>query len=74
MAKVVEMTERQAIAEKVLAELRARSGQSPLTTDEMLAFAAKLPGMPPGWSSADDVRELRGPLPDDETAVSDDRH
>jgi hypothetical protein len=46
-------------------ELDARS--SPWTNEELFALLRRVPPlMPPGWSSADDIRELRGPLPEDD--------
>ncbi|HEX2062067.1 MAG TPA: hypothetical protein VHK90_15095 [Thermoanaerobaculia bacterium] len=37
-----------------------------LTPDELLYFVSKMPKMPEGWSSADDIRDFRGPLPEDD--------
>lgn len=46
-------------------ELDARRGT--LTNKEIFALLSRVPPlMPPGWSSADDIREARGPLPGDD--------
>jgi hypothetical protein len=71
MAKTVKDAE-PGTAEQALAELRAAAeGGKPLTFDEWLALRRRLPKieMPEGWSSADDIRELRGPLPEDDPDV-----
>jgi hypothetical protein len=70
MAKTIEeteeMAERRRKAEEVLRELRARPQGKKLTGDELMALISKMPGMPEGWTSADDIRDLRGPLPEDD--------
>lgn len=70
MAKTVEEVEKeeQVIAE-VLAELRALPPGKKLSTAEWFELAKRLPrlgNMPEGWTSADDIREFRGPLPEDD--------
>ncbi|HEX8408674.1 MAG TPA: hypothetical protein VF883_07415 [Thermoanaerobaculia bacterium] len=68
MAKTVEKTERELEpVEDVLAEIRAIPSNS-LSGDEWLAYLRRLPkpDLPQGWTSADDIRELRGPLPEDD--------
>lgn len=38
-----------------------------LTFAEWLEYAKRMPQLvPDGWTSADDIRELRGPLPEDD--------
>jgi hypothetical protein len=39
-----------------------------LKGEEWLAYVRRLPkaNLPEGWSSAEIIRELRGPLPDDD--------
>ena len=70
MAKTVEKDEKdQESVEQVLAELRAIPSGKKLSSEEWLALVQKLPklgDLPEGWSSADDIREFRGPLPDDD--------
>jgi hypothetical protein len=66
MAKVEEMTERERMAAEVLRELRARPRGKKLTGDELMALISKMPEPPEEWTSADDIRELRGPLPEDD--------
>jgi hypothetical protein len=66
MAKALEKAEREAIAEQILKDLRARPEGKPLTGEELISFVSRMPGMPEGWSSAESIRELRGPLPEDD--------
>ena len=70
MAKTVEetaeMAERRRKATEVLRELESRPAGKKLTGDELMALVRKMPGMPEGWTSADYIRELRGPLPEDD--------
>jgi hypothetical protein len=66
MAKTVEKDEKESV-EQVLAELRAIPSNS-LSGEEWLAYVRRLPkpDLPEGWTSADDIREFRGPLPEDD--------
>jgi hypothetical protein len=66
MAKTMEKDEKES-AEQVLAELRALPTGS-LSGEEWLSYLRRLPkpDLPEGWTSADDIRELRGPLPEDD--------
>jgi hypothetical protein len=66
MASTEEMTEQERQAAEVLRDLKARPRGKKLTPDELMAFIRRMPGMPEGWTSADDIRELRGPLPEDD--------
>ena len=70
MARTLEEKERdQEVVREVLRELEAMPPGRKLTGEELLAFLKRLPklgDMPEGWSSADDIREFRGPLPDDD--------
>ena len=69
MAKTAEETEREQVIAEVLAELKALPPERKLTGEEWLALAKRLPklaDLPEDWTSADDIRELRGPLPDDD--------
>lgn len=61
-----EMAERDRKAGEVLREYRERRKDGRLTPDEMMELISKMPGMPDGWTSADYIRELRGPLPEDD--------
>jgi hypothetical protein len=75
MVKVEEMTERERKAAEVLRELNAQPPGQLLTRQELVALLRRMPGMPEGWSSAEYIRELRGPLPEDDPDCSrDDRH
>ena len=68
MAKTAEETEKeQERLEALLAELRALPPGS-LKGEELLSYLQRLPkpNLPEGWTSAEDIRELRGPLPDDD--------
>lgn len=53
--------------EQLLAELRAIPTGS-LSGEAWLSYVRRLPkpDLPEGWTSADDIRELRGPLPEDD--------
>jgi hypothetical protein len=67
MAKTVERTERdQETVREVLAELRALPADAPLSREQILAYLERMPPRPHDFSSADVIRELRGPLPDDD--------
>jgi hypothetical protein len=68
MAKTAQKDEKgQESAEQLLAELRAIPSNS-LSGEEWLSYVRRLPKpvLPDGWTSADDIRELRGPLPEDD--------
>ncbi|HEV7766905.1 MAG TPA: hypothetical protein VGQ76_18035 [Thermoanaerobaculia bacterium] len=56
-------------AKDVLRELEARSGT--LTNADIFDLLAHLPRKPSSWSSADVIRELRGPLPEDDPDFAD---
>ena len=67
MAKTEELTERrQDAVREVLAELRALPAGAALTRDQILSYLARMPERPNDFTSADVIRELRGPLPDDD--------
>ena len=66
MATTGEMTERERKAAELLQDLEALSPDHQLTAEEFLAFVSRMPKMPEGWTSADDIREMRGPLPEDD--------
>ncbi|HYO77091.1 MAG TPA: hypothetical protein VE010_11565 [Thermoanaerobaculia bacterium] len=51
-----------AVAEFVRA-LEAKGPHYKMTLDELMEFARLMPKMPEDWTSADDIREMRGPLP-----------
>jgi hypothetical protein len=70
MAKTAEKTtqDRQAM-EEVRRELQARRGT--LSNEEVFALLQKLPPRPASWTSADVIRELRGPLPADDPDFAD---
>ena len=63
MAKTVE--ENQTVTE-LLRELESMPPGRMLTDDEFEAIVRRMPKMPEGWTSADAIRELRGPLPEDD--------
>jgi hypothetical protein len=67
MAKTVERTDRdQETVREVLAELRALPVDAALSREQILAYLERMPPRPNDFSSADVIRELRGPLPDDD--------
>ena len=66
MAKVDPFTERERKAAEVLRELESHPPGYKMTPGELMAIIRKMPGLPEGWSSADDIRDLRGPLPEDD--------
>ena len=70
MGKTAENTKHDMTWQELGRELEARRGT--LTNEEIFALLRRVPPlMPPGWSSADDIRELRGPLPDDDPDFTD---
>jgi hypothetical protein len=74
MAKEFNRADRRAMFEQLLAELRARpEGAPPMSTDEWLSYLERIPPRDDNWSSADLIRELRGPLPADDPDFPDDR-
>jgi hypothetical protein len=65
--KPFELSPEQAEAvEGVLRDLRSRPKGTILTMDEIAELVARLPGRPKTWTSADVIREARGPLPEDD--------
>ncbi len=68
MAKTLERTARdQEAVEQVHRELQALPSGTTLSWDEVMSYVRRIGiKMPEGWTSADDIRELRGPLPDDD--------
>ena len=50
----------------VLRDLRALPEGTILTMDEIAALVHRLPDRPRSWTSADVIREARGPLPEDD--------
>ena len=71
MAKTEEETERAAAVQEVLRELHALPEGA--TNREVFAVLAKLPRRPREWTSADVIREARGPLPEDDPLFADRR-
>lgn len=71
MGKVAERTARDPeTVEQVRRELQALPPGTTLSWEQVSSYVRRIGiEMPAGWSSADDIRELRGPLPDDETSV-----
>lgn len=69
MAKTEEMTERQRKTAEVLRDLRALPPGHMFSPDELMAFIRRMPGMPEGWTSADYIREYRGPLPEEDAEL-----
>jgi len=53
----------------VLRDLQALPKGTTLTMEEVAAFVHRLPGRPADWTSADVIREARGPLPEDDSDV-----
>lgn len=67
MAKTIERTERdQEAVREVLAELRALPPDAKLSREQILAYLERMPPRSNDFTSADVIRELRGPLPDDD--------
>ena len=69
MAKTAEeMGRQQETAEQARRELRALPEGTMLSWKDAMAYVRRLGiKMPPGWTSAGDIRELRGPLPDNDS-------
>ena len=64
---VKEMTKHgQEAVRQVLAELRALPRDARLTRDQILSYLERMPPRPDDFTSADDIRQLRGPLPEDD--------
>lgn len=78
MAKIVEEPElltpeqREAVR-GVLRDLQALPQGTILTMEEIAALVHRLPGRPKSWTSADVIREARGPLPEDDPHFLHDR-
>jgi hypothetical protein len=68
MAKSLEETDgQQETAEQARRELRQLPEGTKLTWEDAMSYVRRLGiKMPPGWTSADDIRQLRGPLPADD--------
>jgi hypothetical protein len=66
MGTTGELTERERKVAEVLRDLKARPPGKKLTPEELMSFISRMPGMPEGWTSADYIREFRGPLPEDD--------
>jgi hypothetical protein len=73
LRKPFELTpaQREAV-EGVIRDLQALPKGTILTMDEIAALVARLPGRPKTWTSADVIREARGPLPEDDPDFPDD--
>jgi len=68
MAKTEEEVAKDQSLQEIIAELEAMPPNS-LRGEALLAMAKRIPklgNMPEGWTSADDIREFRGPLPEDD--------
>jgi len=52
--------------EELLRELDAIPAGTMLTDEQILAFTRRMPPLPADFTSADVIREARGPLPDDD--------
>jgi hypothetical protein len=68
MGKVEELTERERQAADLLRDLQALPPGHKLKGGELMSFIRRLPklDLPENWTSADDIRDLRGPLPEDD--------
>ncbi len=67
MARTVGRTERSVEAvREVLAELRALPSEAKLSREQILAYLERMPSRGNDFTSADVIRELRGPLPEDD--------
>ena len=67
MGKTMERTERnQDVVKEILHDLESRP-PGPMNWEEMMSYIRRMPKMPAGWTSADIIREYRGPLPDDDS-------
>lgn len=69
MAKPAEDARDQGEVEQVRRELEARTPGTPLTWEETMSYVRRMGlKMPDGWTSADIIREYRGPLPGDDSS------
>lgn len=52
---------------ELLTELEALAPNEKLTSNQLADLVNRMPPLvPEGWTSAGDIREFRGPLPDDD--------
>jgi hypothetical protein len=65
MAKTIEAEQDLTALAEFIHALDARGPDYKMTPDELVEFSRLMPKMPAGWTSADDIRALRGPLPDE---------
>lgn len=66
MGKTAEGTERDPeVVRDILRDIEARPAGE-MTWAEVMSYIRRMPKMPAGWTSADIIREYRGPLSDDE--------
>ena len=70
MTKTIEHQTDQEAVKELLRDLDALPPGYKMSGEEWLAYVRRLPkpDLPEGWTSADDIRELRGPLPEDDPA------
>jgi hypothetical protein len=67
MAKTAEEPTRdQEAVEQIRRELAALPPGTKLSNEELFALLDRLPRRPSDWTSADVIREHRGPLPEDD--------
>ena len=68
MAKTVEEKTQEEALKELLRDLEALPPGHKMSGEEWLSYVRRLPkpDLPEGWTSADDIRELRGPLPEDD--------
>ena len=52
--------------EELLRELRALPPGTVLTKEQVLAYVDRMPPVPAYFNTSDVIRELRGPLPEDD--------
>lgn len=70
MPKTIEEETALTALEESVRQLAARPEGQMLTPEEFMELVRRMPKMPAGWTSADDIRELRGPLPDEDESPS----
>lgn len=59
--------------DEIMADVRRQlqEGRGKLTNAEVFGLLDRLPERPPSFTSADVIRELRGPLPEDDPDFAD---
>jgi hypothetical protein len=66
MSKTEEATEQDAAMQQLLGELQGLPSGAVLTKRQVLAYVDRMPPVPAELDTSSAIRELRGPLPEDD--------